>query len=124
MVKNRVIFACPQCGVQLTAPVSELPTSERVLDDGEQAVPTGFFAFSNDDYWTGSTGCAVVNLNDLQNTRYHPDSSRHNGCCGRDGCDGPNLLCSNGHEIGTERSDCWMAHGVVLLPTVIKKKAP
>jgi hypothetical protein len=34
------------------------------------------------------------------------------------------LLCSNGHEIGTERSDCWMAHGAVLLPAVVREQAP
>jgi hypothetical protein len=49
----------------------------------------------------------LVNLNDLVGTEHHQDRHRLNGCCGLDGCDGPNLVCPKGHEIGTERSDCW-----------------
>jgi hypothetical protein len=84
-------------------------------EDGKAAVPEGYFALSDEDYWTESTGCPLINLADLVGVRHHPDSRRNIGCCGRDGCDGPNLVCDQGHEIGTERSDCWMAHGVVLL---------
>ncbi|ANU06832.1 hypothetical protein [Paraurantiacibacter namhicola] len=33
---------------------------------------------------------------------------RTNGCCGLDGCDGPNIECREcGTEIGTKQSDCW-----------------
>lgn len=32
---------------------------------------------------------------------------RLNGCCGLDGCDGPNQICECGAEIGTLRTDCW-----------------
>ncbi len=35
------------------------------------------------------------------------DSSRLNGCCGLDGCDGLNKKCQCGAYIGTEKSDCW-----------------
>ena len=35
-------------------------------------------------------------------------AGRLNGCCGLDGCDGPNLVCKKcGAEIGTLQSDCW-----------------
>jgi hypothetical protein len=30
-----------------------------------------------------------------------------NGCCGSDGCDGPNRRCTCGGVLGTEWSDCW-----------------
>jgi len=86
-------------------------------------VPEGYSALSDDEYWTGSAGCPLVNLADLVATRHHPDPRRNSGCCGRDGCDGPNLLCDRGHEIGTEKSDCWMAHAAVLLPEVVRLPA-
>src|SRR5262249_40013798 len=47
---------------------------------------------------------------------HHPDPRRRNGCCGMDGCDGMNLVCPEGHEVATERSDCWMAHAAWLDP--------
>jgi hypothetical protein len=40
--------------------------------------------------------------------------------CGLDGMDGPNLVCVNGHEIGTEKSDCWMPHAAVLLDSIVR----
>jgi len=46
----------------------------------------------------------IFNLDDLRNTKY---GGRPNGCCGIDGVDGINTFCREGHEIGTERSDCW-----------------
>lgn len=49
----------------------------------------------------------ILNSNDVINCQNHEDQSRLNGCCGLDGCDGPNQVCVNGHEIGTKRSDCW-----------------
>jgi len=57
----------------------------------------------------------VLNLKDTINTKHHSDQSRLNGCCGLDGL-GMNTLCANGHEIGTERSDCWMPH-YIHIPT-------
>jgi hypothetical protein len=36
-----------------------------------------------------------------------PDMMRGMGCCGPDGTNGPNRLCTCGAEIGTEISDCW-----------------
>ena len=124
MQTERVIFACPTCGQPLTAPLSPLPSDQSVcLEDGQPAVPTGSYALSDDDYWTGSGGCPLVNLADLVGTRHHPDPRRLNGCCGPDGCDGPNLVCGNGHEVGTEKADCWMSHAAVLLPTVTRRSA-
>lgn len=117
-----VIFECPTCHQPLTRPLMPLPDDKSVCyEDGATAIPAGFFAISADDYWTGSAGCPLINLADLVGTRHHPDPHRNNGCCGRDGCDGPNLLCTQGHEIGTERSDCWMAHAAVLLSTVTRR---
>ena len=117
----KTIFHCPQCDQAVTRPLEPLPAGKEICHtDGLPAVPEGYFAASVDDYWTGSVGCTLVNLQDLVGTRYHPFASRNNGCCGRDGVSGPNLLCAAGHEIGTERSDCWMAHAAVLIAAVKK----
>ena len=89
-------------------------------EDGKPAIPEGFFALGDDDYWPGSSRWPLVNRADLVGTQHHPDSHRNNGCCGLDGCDGPNLVCERGHEIGTEKSDCWMAHAAVLLSSVTR----
>jgi len=70
------------------------------------------------EFWDAQ-GRFVVNLADLVGTRPSPDGRRLSGCCGRDGLDGPNLVCVNGHEVGTEKSDCWMPHAAVLLESVI-----
>ena len=35
------------------------------------------------------------------------DHRRLSGCCGLDGCDGPNRVCTCGAYVGTEMSDCW-----------------
>lgn len=104
--------------MSITRPLKLVPSEAICLDDNQPAVASGVYACSNSDYWTGSEGCFLVNLADVIHLGYHPDKRRHNGCCGRDGCDGPNRICLNGHEIGTERSDCWMAHAIVLVPTI------
>lgn len=119
-----VIFECPTCHQPVTRPLVPLPDDVPVsYEDGKPAIPEGFFALSDDDYWTGSAGCPLVNLADLVGTQHHPDSRRNSGCCGRDGCDGPNLVCGRGHEVGTEKSDCWMAHAAVLLSSVTRRTA-
>jgi hypothetical protein len=53
----------------------------------------------------------------MVNTRYHDDPLRMSGCCGPSGIDGVNTLCTNGHEVATESSDCWTGpHYVELEP--------
>jgi hypothetical protein len=49
-----------------------------------------------------------INLGDMPGEPlYTPHKKRLNGCCGLDGCDGPNRVCRCGEHIGTEQSDCW-----------------
>ena len=111
-----MIFACAICHAPITSPVEEL-RDQSVLseEDGQPHLPTGFYyiAQSDDGLWRPA-GDYILNISDLKDTKRHHDKSRLNGCCGLDGCDGFNTLCPNEHEIGTERSDCWMAHFVVL----------
>ncbi|WP_045864566.1 hypothetical protein [Streptomyces sp. WMMB 714] len=54
-------------------------------------------------------------------TGLSPLRGRRNGCCGLDGCDGPNLVCRRcGAEVATERSDCWTPQEVVLVPAAVE----
>ena len=120
MSRGPVVFECPVCRAKITRPVLPLePGVGLCVADGKDAVPAGYFGINTPDYWSDGSGRVLVNLNDLVGTKHHSDLHRLNGCCGLDGCDGPNLVCLNGHEIGTERSDCWMAHAVVLLENVV-----
>ena len=90
--------------------------------DGEPLLATGFYVIHQargELFYHCEDGDYVVNLTDMQNTKHHPNRSRLNGCCGLDGCDGVNTLCINGHEVGTEHSDCWMPHFMALPPGLV-----
>ncbi|MBA3680342.1 MAG: hypothetical protein H0W73_04005 [Bacteroidetes bacterium] len=98
------------------------PTLELLKDvtmlkegDNEDFVPKGYYHILTEatEYYTGLTKEIVINKNDIINFKYHANRSRLNGCCGLDGCDGINLVCLNGHEVATEKSDCWMPHAVI-----------
>src|SRR6185437_11675654 len=121
--ESPIVFQCPLCGFAVTHPlrmlVSCLPAD---LEAGKPAVPAGHFAICDDARWTKREGRILVNAESLIHTEFHPDSGRHNGCCGRDGLDGPNRVCANGHEIATEVSDCWTLHAVVLIKAVAWKQ--
>ena len=87
--------------------------------DGEDHITPGRYAVSTGEYFTGSEDKILMNLKDLIAVKHHSDHRRLNGCCGLDGLDGLNLICSNGHEIGTEKSDCWIAHACILEPELV-----
>lgn len=108
-------FHCSTCGVVIAGNLAPLPVGIPLNQiRGEDLVSAGYFAVSGGEFEPERPGDFLVNLKDLHHTQYHQDGSRLNGCCGLDGLDGLNLLCSNGHEIGTERSDCWLPHHAVL----------
>lgn len=116
-------FYCKQCKVALTQELSELrDTSLLSNEPGADYLPKGFFVWRvpNNALVLSSDGGpslgrdVIINLNDLVNARAHTDPTRNNGCCGLDGTDGFNTLCVNLHEVGTESSDCWMAHECTL----------
>ncbi len=58
----------------------------------------------------------------------HPDSTRSlsssgrdSGCCGSDGCDGPNRSCQRCDAVvGTMRTDCWTAHEMRFLASAVE----
>jgi hypothetical protein len=111
-----MILTCAICQAPITNPVEELSYFSALSEeDGRPHLPAGFYYVAlPDDDLQRPPGDYVLNISDLKDTKRHHDRSRLNGCCGLDGCDGFNTLCANGHEVGTERSDCWLSHFVVL----------
>ena len=95
----RYIIKCSRCNWALTKLLERLTHNTIFNEMEDDSVPVGFYAPERGDF--------VVNLNDVLNTKHHTDSRRLNGCCGMDGLDGLNTMCANGHEVGTEQSDCW-----------------
>ena len=109
------VFKCVECGVEVTRPVE--PGARRSPSDGAPLVEPGRFVEVTDEYEADHARWLAIHLGDALNTREHSDDRRLNGCCGKDGLDGLNTVCANGHEIGTEKSDCWMPHALLLDPS-------
>ncbi|MCB2379432.1 hypothetical protein LGH70_17670 [Hymenobacter sp. BT635] len=106
---------CRKCKIPLTNDLLELPNRALISEEeGEDYIPQGFFVISDGSYFTNSANQLIINVRDMLNCANHPNPSRLNGCCGLDGTDGPNKICSNGHEVGTEKSDCWMPHAFLI----------
>ncbi|MET7622787.1 hypothetical protein [Streptomyces sp. NPDC005408] len=63
----------------------------------------------------------LANQGDLRDLVHSSVRGRLNGCCGLDGCDGPNLVCRFcTAELAVERSDCWTPQEVVLLAGAVE----
>jgi hypothetical protein len=117
---STVTFHCRKCGATLSSSVRLVAEGVDLRGiDGQPALNSGQYAVSDGEHFTRFAGCFVLHLSDVVGTRRHSDRGRLNGCCGLDGCDGPNILCECGAEIGTEKSDCWMPHGLLLDPTAV-----
>jgi uncharacterized protein (TIGR02996 family) len=112
-------FFCTRCELQLTKPL--WPLGDQLCPDGAQdspLIPSGFcWQATGDIVNIQSHYC--VNLDDLTNTKHHSDTRRLTGCCGPSGLDGLNIVCNNGHEVGTECSDCWMPHYLHWEPSAV-----
>jgi len=58
-----------------------------------------------------------IRTDDMKSEIGNSDNPRRlNGCCGLDGCDGPNKICLCGEHVGTEKSDCWTP--LVFIPNI------
>jgi hypothetical protein len=98
----------------VTAQLKELTNTLLLQEiDDEPFIQQGYYFISDGEYFTGTEGLVIINISDLMNCRDLPDRGRLSGCCGMDGTNGPNKVCINGHEIGTEKSDCWMANAFI-----------
>ena len=119
---KKVIFRCAVCKLPLSNPVVELVDRTKLAfeDIGGDYLPVGFFAVV-DAHATGfEAGHPVINLRDAIHTKHHPDPTRLFGCCGPSGAGQRNTLCANGHEVGSESSDCHTYHGVDLDPACVE----
>jgi hypothetical protein len=89
----------------VTEGVVELDDLRRLrTGDREDFVPRGTFVAGDEAGRRRHSGEFILNLDDVVNTKH---GGLINGCCGIDGLDGINTFCDQGHEIGTEVSDCW-----------------
>jgi hypothetical protein len=117
------VFVCVACGSAVSRPVERLEDPKQISGkDGEPAVPVGRFATVDPRQGESFAGWTMLNLADAVGTKPHPESGRWVGCCGADGMEGENTLCEKGHEIGTECSDCWMPHALMLDPKSVELK--
>lgn len=113
---------CKICNVEITKSIIELQDLKQLNEtDGEDYIPAGFYTVGDGKYDANSKGKIIININDMLNTKHHSNASRLNGCCGLDGLDGINTVCINEHELGTESSDCWMAHYISLEPDLVRR---
>jgi hypothetical protein len=97
---------CKICQLPLSQEVQWYEGQSFGTGDGMPYIQRGWYTMDTPD----NEGCIVINIEDGVNLQLHTLQSRINGCCGLDGLDGLNQLCANGHEVATERSDCWMTH--------------
>lgn len=120
-----VSFRCKQCNCKLTGGISEIEHQQLRArgSDGEDLIERGLFLEADGLHPPELAGDYLLNLEDVKNTQEHPDPERSSGCCGPLGIFGLNLICINGHEIGTERSDCINPHYVILSATHVTKES-
>lgn len=106
---------CNACHIEITELLSELKDLSLInKKDGQDYIPRGFYMIDEEEDNGSIKRTYIINTKDLINSKHHSNSSRLNGCCGLDGCDGMNRVCLHDHEIGTEYSDCWTYHKVIL----------
>lgn len=112
---------CRQCATPLSTELRAVPMSERNETMGVDLLSAGTVMREDGSYFSERDGFYIVHPDDLQHVKLTTDSKRLNGCCGLDGCDGPNLQCEIcGTYVATKMTDCWMAHYVVLEPETTK----
>jgi hypothetical protein len=104
---------CKECGLVLTQDLAIYKGSIFGEADGEHYINSGLYIISDGQHYLGTDSCVIVNVSDIINLEMHSASERTNGCCGLDGTSGINKVCLNGHEVATEKSDCWMAWLVI-----------
>jgi hypothetical protein len=109
-----MIVYCKKCGLPLTKQITEYTGVSFGEADEQPYIQPGYYTVSDGSFFADTNGKLIINIEDLINTTNHTNSSRLNGCCGLDGCDGLNKICLNGHEVATEKSDCWMSHAIIL----------
>lgn len=118
------VFHCRNCDAALTGEITVLSTKEPEialpdLRDGEPVCLAGTVFKSHEPLQRAMTPGRRAPLEFVPQFWANPqdfeasiektgDVRRLAGCCGLDGCNGPNMLCRVCHaEVGTMQSDCW-----------------
>ncbi|WP_336026544.1 hypothetical protein [Geodermatophilus sp. FMUSA9-8] len=125
------VLVCSACGTALTRPVQRLlqlparqplagPAYAATVAPGQWAVdPEPAFRTGRGEP-VGSGGCFVVHPDELLALPPHADPRRSSGCCGRDGLDGPNVVCPGcGAAVATVLDDCWTYREARLEPQLV-----
>jgi hypothetical protein len=99
---------CKKCNAKLTDELQEMDSSLLRSVDNSPIIDKNKFAIQHNDEFLKGIIVAIDNYY-LMN---HKDKNRFSGCCGSSGSDGMNKTCSNGHEVATEFSDCYLPHGI------------
>jgi hypothetical protein len=128
-----VVVACTHCSNHLSGPlVTTLHTTLRLdAQDGTPTIERGHVDRDPDALVTwvavdrgprherdeSPAGALVMHPDDAAGLR---STGTDNGCCGSDGCDGPNRACMNcGAVVATARTDCWTALEVRFAPDAV-----
>lgn len=104
---------CKTCNLPLTNEVKLYEGKSFGKADKQPFIQAGFYTVSDDGFFSDTKGDIIINVGDMINTIDHTDEERLTGCCGLAGLDGANKMCVNGHEVATEKSDCWMPRAVI-----------
>ena len=126
-------LACRNCGRLLTHDCEWGTSGQRDLSVGDRASPVarGLLVRMQEDRVPLLRGMEQVGTHLYSPAgaiAVHPQTvvpgvlvstGTDNGCCGSDGCDGPNRACSCGNVVATEWSDCWTFAEVRFLPDAI-----
>lgn len=116
-----VRLICQTCKIEISKELSEVEDISLLNEnDRQDYIPEGFFMIGDGEYTIKPKDFIIINLKDLINSGHHPDISRQGGCCGSDGSNGMNRICSNNNEIDIQISDCWLPHLVALNPETDK----
>ena len=114
-------LACRQCSTRLTTDLQMVPFIERNETMGEAFLRPGTVMQEDGSYFQGKAGAFIAHIDDTLRLKLTTESRRLNGCCGLDGCDGPNLQCEVCDTyLATKMTDCWMPHCIVFDPNTTR----
>ena len=109
-----MFLICLHCSVPVTNKLRIISHADTCQEMGENYLQLGTIVEEDGSFVRNRKGCYIVNSGDVIHAHLTSDSTRIQGCCGLDGCDGPNLRCNGCNSyLATQMSDCWMAHCVV-----------
>ncbi|WP_158823202.1 hypothetical protein [Granulicella sp. S156] len=104
---------CRHCSTRLSNELKLVSLSQRNENVGEDLLLRGTLMQDDGAWFHKRSGEYIANTEDVIQTHLTDDYKRLSGCCGLDGCDGPNLQCNGcGAYVATKMTDCWRSHCV------------